>query len=138
MADHAVHDILNELLVEEQCSLAIRLVESNVFVTRVATDELDTVKRMAGACKKHSEWLTDLILALGGLPGPRGTRTTSADLHFQDIRHVLPRLVDDCESLVSLYTRASRHVADEPLAAELVARIRARHDGILGRFQQIA
>jgi len=138
MSEPAVHDILNELLVEEQRCLAVRLVESTVFVNQAAMDELGNVQRMARASRKHGAWLADLILSLGGVPGLRGIKASSADLHYQDLRHVLPRLVEDCESLVRLYTRALQHVDDEPLAVELVTRIRSRHQEALDSLKQLA
>ncbi|MHC4697452.1 MAG: hypothetical protein ACYTFA_11980 [Planctomycetota bacterium] len=137
MAEPAVVDILRELLVAEQGSLAPRLLESTVFVSDLAVDDLNAIKDMARAGEEHSAWLTELILSLGGAPVLREGDMTTADLHYQAVQCVLPRLVQDRESLVEHYTRVSDRVSEEPRATDLVARILSRHQEERGRVQQL-
>ena len=127
MDTSTVVDILNELLVAEHQSLAPRLLESIVFVSRDTVKGVQPVRRMADQSKEHTEWLTGMILELGGEPGPRFGDPTSADLHYQNIRHALPRLIDGHGTLIRKYSLATPKVESEPRAGELVSRILARH-----------
>ena len=127
MDTSTVVDILNELLVAEHQSVARRLLESTMFVSRDTVSGARPVRQMAHQNQEHAEWLTGLILELGGEPGPRFGDPTSADLHYQDIRHALPRLIDGHETLMRKYSLAAPRVDSEPQAGELVSRILARH-----------
>ena len=129
--------ILNELLTLEQRNLVTRLLESTVFVSRLSVEDLNTVRRMARAGEEHGAWLADAVLQLGGVPGPRGIDPTSADLHYQELHHVLPRIVADREVIIRKYTMAARRLDDEPQAAQLVARILERHRDELTSLQQL-
>jgi hypothetical protein len=135
MNEQAIVDILNEVLALEQCSLATRLMESTVFVSRPSVDDWNTVRRMARASEEHGAWLADAILQLGGVPGPRVSDVTSADLHFQELHHVLPRLIADREALVHKLMLAAQRVSAEPRAAEPVQRILRRHQEELASLQ---
>lgn len=119
--------ILNELLSLEQRSLAPRLLESTVSVSSQSVPALILVQRMATATRDHGAALAKLILDLGGTPAPRHDLITSADLHFQDLRHVLPRLVADLEATVRSYSFAAQSLSDEPRALAVVTRILQRH-----------
>ena len=82
MDTSTVVDILNELLVAEHQSVARRLLESTMFVSRDTVSGARPVRQMAHQNQEHAEWLTGLILELGGEPGPRFGDPTSADLHL--------------------------------------------------------
>lgn len=138
MAEPTVVDILRELLVEEQRSLPARLIESTVFVSELAVDDLNAITAMARTGLEHGAQLTELILGLGGVPGLRGTDMSSADLHFQAVEYVLPRLAQDRESLVRLYGQAVERVTDEPGAAEILRGILSRHQEELRAVQQLS
>jgi len=127
MDKQAIVDILNALLAREQCSLVGRLLESTVFVPQTSLDDLGIVRRMARAGEEHALWLSDAILACGGIPGPRIGDARSADLHFQDLRHLRPRLAADRKDLVRKYEIAAGRVDAEADAAEVVSRILDRH-----------
>ena len=127
METSTVVDILNELLTAEHQSVARRLLESTVFIPRSAISGFESLQQMARDNHEHTEWLTGLILELGGEPSPRFGDPTSADLHYQDFHRVLPRLISGHEALVHKYSLAAGRVDSEPQAGELVARILARH-----------
>ena len=127
--------VLNELLASEQSSLALRLLESTVFVSQLSVEDLSTVKRMARASEEHGAKLADLIIQLGGVPGLRVGDTRSADLHYQELHRALPRLVSDREALVKKYERAAEFVAADPRAARLVAELLGGHRTLLALAQ---
>lgn len=127
MDTRAIVDILNELLACEQCSLVVRLLESTVFVPQTSLDDLGIVQRMARAGEEHAAWLSDAILAYGSVPGPRIGDARSADLHFQELRRLRPRLTADRKDLVRKYELAAGRVDAQSDAAEIVSRILERH-----------
>ena len=131
-------DILNELLAFEQRNMVPRVLESTVFISRLSVEALNVVQEMARASAENGAWLADAIRELGGAVGPRMTDTASADLHYQELRHVLPRLVADREALLHRYELAAHRVGAEPRAVEAVQRILRRHQEELARLQQIA
>lgn len=138
MTQPATADILNELLTAEQGSIAPRLVESTLFVSRLAVEDLVTVRKIARACRDHCGWLTELILDLGHTPWPRVNDLRSADLHFQELRQVLSRLAADLEALIRKYTLAAARVTDEPRATALITRILDRYRGYLAAIQELS
>jgi len=127
MATSEVIEILKELLVDEQHGLPVRLRESTVFVSQMGTRQIAAVNRMAQAGREHCAELAFLILEMGGTPGPRGANAATADLHYQDIRHALPRLAADRESLVELYELARDRLAAEPIVTQALNKMLARH-----------
>ncbi len=120
-------DVLAELLVQEQRLPARRLLEATLFVPRRAMSQSEIVQRIARDSAEHAVWLADAMTDLGGVSIPYADDATTADMHFQDITFVLPRLRVALEDLVSVYNRAAAFVGDEPHAAETVARILTRH-----------
>ena len=139
MDTQAIVDILNELLAFEQRNMVPRVLESTVFISRLSVETMNVVQEMARASAENGAWLADAIRELGGVVGgPRMTDTTSADLHYQDLHHVLPRLVADREALLHRYELVARRMGAEPRAVEAVQRILRRHQEELARLQQIA
>ena len=136
MDTQTVVDLLNELLANEQRAPAHRLLESNITLSRVAMDGLGPVQAMARASREHMEWLTELILELDGAPGLRFGDPTSADLHYQELHHALPRLVREHQALIRKYELASDRLAGEPEAQEVVQRILAHHREHLSTLEQ--
>ena len=130
--------ILNELLTLEQRSLAPRLLESTVFVSDLSVAAFSLVQRMAQATGDHTAALTKLILDCGGSPGPRSPSVATADLHFQELQHVLPRFIADQEAFVRRYTTAAERLSGEPRALALVTRILQRHQQDLEKLGELS
>ncbi len=128
--------ILNELLASEQRNLVPRLLESTLFISRLSVEALDLVQQMARASEEHASRLADAIRELGGVVGPRMTNAASADLHYQELRHVLPRIIADREALVHKYTLAAPRVGTHQRVAEMVQHILRCHQEELARLQQ--
>jgi len=130
--------ILNELLTHEQRGLTLRLLESTVSVSSPSVPALVLVQRMAAASRAHGAVLAKLILDMGGTPAPRRDLITSADLHFQDLPHVLTRLVADQEAVVRSYALAAQRFAGEPRALALVTRVLQQHQQDLQSLGELA
>jgi len=129
--------ILNELLTLEQRSLAPRVLESTVFVSDLSVTAFSLVQRMAQATRDHAAALTKLILDSGGSPGPRSSSLATADLHFQELQHVLPRLIADEQAVIRKYAIAAQRLSDEPHALALVTRILQRHQEDVEKLHQL-
>ncbi len=135
--DTPVIVVLNELLAAEQQNLAPRLFESTLFVSRLDVEAYDVVRAMAQACREHCAALTELILDLGGQPAPRTGDVTTADLHFLELRHLLPRLIADQQTLERKYAVAAPRVAAQPRATALVIRVLDRHQRDLQQLRTL-
>jgi hypothetical protein len=129
--------ILNDLLSREQRALAPRLFESTLFVSRLSVPALELARRMAEANLDYREELTGTILELGGAPGPRVSDLTTADLHYQELGHVWPRLTRDHEALVDAYRRAAARLSHEPAAEHVIKHILARHELELAGLREV-
>jgi len=130
--------ILNELLTLEQRSLALRLLESTVSVSSPSVPALVLVQRMAAATRDHGAALAKLILDLGGTPAPRRYLIATADLHFQDLQFVVPRLVANRGAIVRSYTFAAQSLSDEPRALALATRILQQHQQHLQALSELS
>jgi len=130
--------ILNELLTDEQNSLALRLLESTISVSSTSVKVWLLVQRMAEAARDHAPGLARLILELGGTPAPRCYPIATADLHFQDLQFVVQRLVADQEAVARRYILAAQRLSDEPRAAALVSRILQRHQQDLQSLKKLS
>lgn len=128
MSAPSVLTVLNELLTRESNSLAPRLFESTVFVSRLSVADHQAAQRIAEANARHGSALAALITDLGGVPEPRTGDLLSADLHFQEMHYVLPRLVANHEALIESYRLAAQRVTGEPSAVRLIAAILAKHE----------
>jgi len=137
MEDQATVAVLNELLALEQRNLAGRLLESTVFVSRLCVKDLNLVKRMAQASAEHGAWLAEAIIGLDGVPGPRHGDVHTADLHYLDLRHVLPRLITDHQNLIQKYTLAAARIASESKANSVASRILRHHQEELDSLRQL-
>jgi hypothetical protein len=129
-------DILNELLALERTNFGRRLLESTVFVSSLSVDDQLLVERIARAGDENAAKLTELVLRMGGVPGPRVTDPSVADLHYQELAHVLPRLISDREVLVRKCSLAAQKLVGEPTALAAVQRILARHREELAALQR--
>ena len=129
--------ILNVLLSLEQCSLARRLLEATVSVSSSFVKALNLVQRMSHASREHGAALVKLILDLGGVPAPRRYPIATADLHFQNLQFVMPRLVVDLKAIVRGYTLAAQRLSDEPRALALVTRNLQQHQQDLRSLNEL-
>ncbi len=109
-------------------SLIARLAESTLFVSSVTAEELFLVRGLATQNRRHGEALSNLIVEMGDIPWPPTRDVRSADLHFQELRFLLPRLIADLKRLVAAYRHAAPQLAAKPRAASLVNRIVQRHE----------
>ena len=113
MTEPMIIDVLNELLAAERSAPAHRLIESTVFVSRSAAEDIFVVRRMAEQSQQHAAWLTEVVLSLGGSPGLRIGDLSSAGLHFQELRSAMPYLLSESDELVRKYKAASARVLSE-------------------------
>ncbi len=133
----SVIDALNEVLSCEQRSLAPRLFESTVFISRLSVDSWRVAESMLHSSHDHQAALTGLIGELGGVPGLRPCDVTTGDLHFQELRCVLPRLIASQEKLVASCRSVVERLGPDPRAVELVNSILARHEGDLASLREL-
>ncbi len=130
--------VLRGLLAAEQRGLALRVVESAPFVSGLSVRDAEIARRIARERWEHAAWLTQLLLDLGSPPGPRALDVRTADLHFLELRFVLPRLIADEEAVIRLYEQAASNLAGDRGAAELASRILARHRTHLELLKSLA
>jgi len=137
MENERVCAILNELLAGEQRATAPRILESTVYVSQLAVAQLPVAQRIARQTHSNGEELAELILNLGGVPGPPVPDAATAHLHFQDLHRLLPLLIDDHEKLIRKYEIAAERVASEPRILKVVTRIVQRHQEELRELRQL-
>jgi hypothetical protein len=138
MTNPPVIGVLRELLAAEQKSIAPRLLESTVYVALRGLREFEAVRRAAQATREHERRLTELIIALGGAPGPRSADVRTGDLHFLEVHFIIPRLLADREALIRTYEAAAARLAREPNAAATVGEILERHRAELADLQRLS
>lgn len=127
MDKHDIVAILNQLVRLEQAGAALRLMESWVFVSPMSVDALTAVQRLAEAAELNTAELSGLILDLGGAPAHRAADPRSADLHFQEVAFVLPRLIAEQKVLLGKYALAAERLTGDSRASALVAQLADRH-----------
>ena len=126
--DHqTIIEILNELLERESRSILPRLGDNGVFVSWASAEERQIVAGMIAEQQEHRAWLVEAIHDLGGAPQPVSGDIHAAGLHYLDLSYILPTVLDDARSALSLYEAAATRIGDNALAAEVVGRIIARH-----------
>lgn len=129
--------ILNELLGREQRSIAPRLFESTIFLTEASLPGFDWARRAARDQADNVAALSELIVELSGEPAPKQGNLATADLHFQELPALVPRLLHDLDGLVKVFRVALGRLAGEPKAATLVSRILAVHEAECASLQSI-
>jgi hypothetical protein len=137
VTDPAVADVLADLLGWEQRNIVPLLLESGVFVSRGAVEDILVLRRIARWNQEHGQRLTQAILELGGVPEPRRRDASTADLHFQDVAFVLPRVESQLNRLMERYAQAAAHVSRNPRAAVLVREILDRHRKALEEVREL-
>ncbi len=138
MTDEAVVSVLNALLAAEQQAIAPRLFESGVFVSGASIAEVRLAERLVAQSRSNQSALAGLILELGGEPGPRCGNTMSADLHYLEVRSVLPRVITDYRRLLDKYRLAHARVSGDSASAALVSRLTAVHEHELQSLTAVA
>jgi len=114
--------ILKELSGAERRSLAVRLLESTVFVSPLGVGDLHLVKRLAAHSKERCAEMAALIIELGEAPALYTRDPMSADLHYMELGHAMPRLLAHEEALLGLYCRAARRLEPDSPAGAFVIR----------------
>ncbi len=128
MSAETVIAVLNELLAAEQQALAPRLFESTPFVSSASVSLAQLADRMRAQSAQCQQALADCVTRLGGEPGLRCGNLESADLHFQELYRVLPRLMADHERLIAKYRLACERVAGDEASASIVSRFLSVHE----------
>jgi hypothetical protein len=129
--------LMNELLTLEQRNLARRLLESAAFVTSPSIDEWSVVQRVARTSREHEASLVEALVACGGVPGLRAWSADTADLHYQELHHALPRLVAWYEDAINTYTHAAKRVEGELEASRVISEILESHRQELMSLRQL-
>lgn len=137
MPDPGVIDEIDRLYGLESAALILRLSESAAYIKPQDTRDAMTLDHMAADQREHLQWIADLLDTLDATPGPRRVNTLSADLHYNRIETLVPRLVDDERQLQSHCEQIARLVVGEPRAADLCSRIAARHRAHVDQLEQI-
>ena len=127
MENETIVQTLNELLAHESQSMLPRLGESTVFVSWASADEQQIVGRMIEEARENGARLVDAIRELGGEPLPVLADIQSTALHFLDLSHVLPAILNDCKRLLNLYESAAGQLGSSPLAGSVITEIIERH-----------
>ena len=133
----SVISVLNELLTLEQAAPAPRMFESTVFISQLSIDDWPVAKRIAATSQKHSAMLAEFIQDIGGTPGLRAQDVMTADLHFQELRWALPRLITQQQTLIEKYNIASKYVASHAAASSLINQITKQHQESLASLQEL-
>jgi len=138
MNDAVVIEVLNELLAAEQRAIAPRLFEADVFVSSASVAVAQLADQMAAQSAACQRTLAECVSRLGGEPRLRSGSLRSADLHFQELHHMLPRLIDDHGRLVAKYRAAGARLGDDPASAAMVARFLQAHEQVLDALTKMA
>jgi hypothetical protein len=129
-------DVLARLHAAERRSLLPRLAELNAFVEWAFAPEMDQVRRMVAEESRHESWLMDAAAACGGALFPASADVGTANLHYLDIRMLLPRVIAAVDALVQLYGQALNDSANlDPASVEVLSRIRNRHQAHLEQLR---
>jgi hypothetical protein len=137
MPDPSIIHTVDRMHAIEGASLIIRMTESAAFVDHDGVAAAAELNAMADQQRQHLHWLAQLLDELDATPGPRRVNAASADLHYNRIESILPRLIDDKKNLIAEYDRASTRVASQPRATDLFGRINARHRDHLARLEKL-
>lgn len=127
MKQDPTYDTLNELLAAERRSLLPRLAEAMVFITPDSAPEWAALQRLAQEHTSDESRLARTLIDLGGNPRPLWGDVHSADFHYTDLDHVLPRVLEREQEIAARYDTAFAELADCPPALEVVRDIAARH-----------
>lgn len=134
----AVIAVLNALIRAERAGIGPRLVEAGVFVEDRSEKVYALVDLLAQAAAEHAADLSRLVLERGRTPPAHAVDLRLADVHFQEVGHLLPRIAAEEEELLRKYDRALGLLKDDPEAADVVTRLRDRHRALLAEARKLA
>lgn len=123
----ALIDRLNSLLAAERAGMLSYLPHSTAFTSWGTAYQEQELRRMVRENDEHIAWLIETITTLHGGVGPSARSPRCAELNYQDLRFVLPRVLDDEKKLVATYEAALPMLASEPKAVATASRILQRH-----------
>ena len=126
MSNETAIEILNELLGYESQSILPHLGESGVFVSWASADERRIVNRMMDEKTEHLAWLVETIHNLGGEALPVRGGISSTTIHYLELNHLLPKVLEDRKRILSAYESAASQVGSNPLAGEVIGKIITR------------
>ena len=109
---------------------------NHFFVSQLAVNQFVAVRRMGDSSRDACARLTRTILDLGAAPLLPRPDVRSADLHYQDLQHVLSRLGENVEARSRRYSLAAERLVGEPQAVALVANILERLKGDAGLIRE--
>lgn len=105
MADSnaTVVETLNRLLRAEYESPIPRLAEAAPFVNWPAAADRARIEPMLKDARSHEQALTELILKLRGAPAPPRYETRTGGMHYVDLVHLMPGIIDGLRRLIRAY-----------------------------------
>ncbi len=130
-------DLLNALLDAETRSLLTRLGEAAPFVSWTAADEQALIEDLVEEQRQLEAALAECILGLAGSPTAGSADLTTADLHFVELHHLMPRLVADQDRLVHAYEVADERVDADCDVGRLICRSRQTHEHQRARLREL-
>jgi len=100
--------------------------------------EMEQVRRMIADQACHESWLIDAADRCGGVLLPAPVDAGTANLHYLDLRVLLPRVIESVEQLVRTYDRAlAESGALSPHGSEIISRIQRNHQEHLQQLKSI-
>jgi hypothetical protein len=128
-------DLLNRLFAAESTSLLPRLAELSPFASAEAEPSFELIQRIARESREHCEWLIEAIESAGGCVRPVSPDPRSGNLHYLSIEALVPLARRSLQELIAVYAAAAQERLVSVSAADLVARILARHQADLKELQ---
>ncbi len=130
--------VLNALIRAERAGIGPRLLEAGVFVEDRSEKVYALADRLAKAAEEHVAELSRLVMERGQTPPAHAVDLRLADLHFQEVGHLLPRIIAEEEQLIRKYDVALTRLKDDPDAVAVVTRLRDRHRTLLEEARKLA
>ncbi|MFO0973558.1 MAG: hypothetical protein U1A27_08990 [Phycisphaerae bacterium] len=116
-------EALNAALAAVCHSTLPHLATAEAFVSWLSVEEQALLGAMVRDEESQRRELAAAILELGGEPRATPPATSAAELHYLDLRYVVPRLVADKRRLAAELERVASRTADEPRAAAALGRV---------------
>jgi len=107
------------------------------FVSWVSADEHAAIQRVIAEEREHQAALAECIVAEGGAPAPITSSLALADVHYLELRYLLPRIIGDKRRLVRLYEAAADHIDPSGGPGQQVCRILAAKREHLAGLQRL-
>jgi len=127
-------DVLNRLHARHRSSLLPRLREMHNFISRASTSDVEVAARLAAEYVEHEQWLAEAIANAGGGVYPASADIRTTNLHYLELRAVMPLVERDLQELIAEFEQAQTDTRLRSDAAEVVSRITSRLRGHLDEF----